>query len=140
MLIGLSLLVNLLRGTPKFESIIGLSSCDWESLCILAAFFVVCVLVTWYNIRAIVKEQALKQKFGKFHKSQEVYSRPNLPKLLFMSFISAFIGQMFGLGGGIIYQPLLIKLGMHPLVTGSTVLYMIQFGAATSMSTFLIYG
>ena len=56
LLISLSFAVNLLRGTPKFESIIGLSVCGWQSFCILAVFIVVSIVMTVLNTMQIWKE------------------------------------------------------------------------------------
>ena len=66
--------------------------------------------------------------------------RKNLPVLLIASLISAFIGQMFGVGGGFIYGPILLHLGANPIVVASTCLYIIIFSSSASMFMFLIFG
>ena len=66
--------------------------------------------------------------------------RKNLPTLLICAFIAAFIGQMFGLGGGFIYGPILLTLGVNPLVISATLLYMIIFSSAASMFMFSFFG
>ena len=100
---ALAFAVNLLRGTPKFESVVGLSTCDWKSFTILAVFILISVLLTAFNIHQIRKEQDLKRKYGKLHPSELYLTGKNLPRLVLMSFVSAFLGQTFGLGGGFIY-------------------------------------
>ena len=64
-------LTNVLRGTPKFESVLGLSTCEASSFAILGAFILICILLTTYNLRMNFREIRLKSKFGKLHKSEE---------------------------------------------------------------------
>lgn len=52
--------VNLLRGSPKTESLIGIATCSPLSLSMLGGIAVLCLLVTWYNVRVVRYEQALK--------------------------------------------------------------------------------
>ena len=88
----MSALTNILRGTPKFKSILGLSTCEGLSFGILAGFITICVLMTVYNLKANFREQQLKQKYGKLHKSEEYLQPKRIPYLLILAFLSAFIG------------------------------------------------
>lgn len=88
----LAMLVNLLRGTPKFESIIGLSMCGWISWLILIIFITTCVTCTYHNVTSILKEQELKKKYGKFTDSEKWMNRGNLPLMLGLALIASFIG------------------------------------------------
>ena len=133
-------LVNLLRGTPNFASIANISTCEAKSWSILGAFIVVCIAITFYNIRQIMKELALKEKFGELHESEMWMKPKNLPFMIIMSFMSGFIGQIFGLGGAFIYSPMLLTIGVNPLVSASTCLYMMVFQTCMSMFMFFIYG
>ena len=63
-----------------------------------------------------------------------------LPIILAFAFISSFCGQMFGLGGGFIYGPVLLALGGHPQVVASTLLYMQVFTTSVSTIMFGIFG
>jgi len=49
----LSMFINLLRGSPSRESIIGLDPCGVESWSILIAFFVICILSIWEAIKTV---------------------------------------------------------------------------------------
>ena len=56
------------------------------------------------------------------------------------AFIASFLGNAFGLGGGFIFNPAQIALGVSPPVAASTSMYMITFSAAASTSLFLVFG
>lgn len=99
--------VNLIRGSPKTESIIGIGTCSPLSLSMLGGIAVLCLLVTWYNVRAVQYEQALKKKFNNvgLTKSCLILDGNMTWYVLSMSFIGSFFGNAFGLGGGFIYNP-----------------------------------
>ena len=59
--------------------------------------------------------------------------------VLAMSFVGSFFGNAFGLGGGFIYNPVQMGLGVSPPVAASTSMYMITYSAAASSSLFLIF-
>ena len=59
---------------------------------------------------------------------------------LLMAFMSSMLGGIFGLGGGFIYNPVLITLGVAPSVAASTSMYMIMCTYTCSVSLLLIYG
>jgi len=45
-----------------------------------------------------------------------------------------------GLGGGVVFNPILIGLGVQPQVVASTGMYMIMFSAFSNALTFWIFG
>lgn len=50
---------------------------------------------------------------------------------MFFFFLAGILAAVVGLGGAIIYTPMLIELGVHPKVTSSTALYLVMY---TSLS------
>ena len=88
----LQIVVNLFRGTPKFDSLIGLSTCDWDSWLILIIFIIISIVLTYFNVRQIFQEVELKKRFNELHESEEYFQPKVLPFLIFMSFMSGFIG------------------------------------------------
>ena len=54
-LIGM-VLVNLLRGSKRFESVIGLERCSIGDWAILLSFFLLCTTITIHSIRKVVYE------------------------------------------------------------------------------------
>ena len=60
--------------------------------------------------------------------------------LILWSFIAGFLGNAFGLGGGFIFNPAQINLGVSPPIAASTTMYMVVYTAASSVMLFLLYG
>jgi uncharacterized membrane protein YfcA len=58
---------------------------------------------------------------------------------LAMAFTASMLGGIFGLGGGFIYNPVLISLGVAPSVAASTSMYMIMLTYTCSVSLLLVF-
>ena len=100
------MVINLIRGSPKNESIVGLDSCGATSWSLLVGFILFCGLVTWYNVRQVLREVQIKRKHGALVDSDiDVTDGRTLAYILVMSFIGSFLGNALGLGGGFIYNP-----------------------------------
>ena len=106
LLTGLSMVVNLVRGSPKNKSIIGMDTCGAASWSLLFGFIILCGLVTWYNVKQVRREVLLKRRHEALCDSDiDVTDRKTLAYILVMSFIGSFLGNALGLGGGFIYNP-----------------------------------
>ena len=68
------------------------------------------------------------------------YSGVQLKSLLFFAFVGGWVGGALGLGGGSIFNPLMISLGVPPSVSTSTGMYMIMFSTGASTLMFYTYG
>ena len=59
---------------------------------------------------------------------------------MFFSFIGGFVAGGLGLGGGSIFNPLLLEMGVPPKVASASGMYMIIFSTGASTTTYLIEG
>lgn len=59
-----------------------------------------------------------------------------LVKLMCLGFFGGFLAGAFGLGGGVIFNPILLTLGMPPKVASASGAYLIFF---SKVSSCLIY-
>ena len=55
-------------------------------------------------------------------------------------FFGGFIAGAFGLGGGVVFSPILLSLGMPPRVSSSTGSYLITFSKISSCLIYAIAG
>jgi len=139
-LVMTSLMVNLIRGSPKTESIVGLEKCGVADWSIFTAFFVLVLVVSFLQIRRIKKEQALKEEVGGGLCASDLpFKGKTLTYLLIGSFCGGMAGAL-GLGGGVVFNPLLIGMGVPPTVATSTGMYMILFSSFASSLVFITFG
>ena len=47
-------------------------------------------------------------------------------QLILIGFVGGFVAGAFGLGGGSIYNPAFLTLGVHPKVSGATGMYLVM--------------
>ena len=55
------------------------------------------------------------------------------------SFISGVMAGLLGIGGGLIIGPLLLELGMHPIVSTATSNFMVLFTSSSTSIQFIIF-
>jgi len=55
-------------------------------------------------------------------------------------FFAGFFAGMFGIGGGIVKGPLMLQMGVHPLVASGTVAVMIMFTSVSATTMFIAFG
>ena len=61
-------------------------------------------------------------------------------KLLGFSFIGGWVSGALGLGGGSIFNPLLLSMGVPPKVASASGMYMIIFSTGASTMIYIING
>ena len=103
----LTIVVNFIRGTKSFPSAFGINQCSAAGWSVFFIFIVICVLMSIKNIRKIQHEQALKKKYSKgLSKSDIILEGWTTAKLISGGLFGSWIGVTFGLGGGIIFNPI----------------------------------
>lgn len=83
----------------------------------------------------------MKEKHGALCPSDiRIHENNTLVYILAMAFVGSLLGNALGLGGGFIYNPVQMGLGVAPSVAASTSMYMIMFSAAAATSLLLVFG
>jgi uncharacterized membrane protein YfcA len=62
-----------------------------------------------------------------------------LLKLVTFAFLGGFMSGALGLGGGAIFNPLLLSLGVLPSVASATGMYMILFSSSSSSFIYIVH-
>lgn len=120
--------MNLSLGSTSFASIDGVPLCGFTYWFIQFLFILLCVLVTYIAIKLNKKEQDLRKKYNVNYVIEEIiFEGRNLTLLLIIGFVGGFAAGAFGLGGGSIYNPALLALGVQPRVAASTGMYLVMF-------------
>lgn len=84
--------------------------------------------VTIYSIKNMKHEQFLKKRYGDGLIASDIEMKGrNLAKLMTFSLVGGWVSGAFGLGGGAIFNPLLLSFGVPPKVSSATGMYMIIF-------------
>ena len=90
--------------------------------------------MTWVAIRINQREQLLKKKFMiNFREGDVEFEGKALIVLVCIGFIGGLVAGALGLGGGSIYNPALLSLGVHPKVSGATGMFLVLFSTVNSV-------
>lgn len=123
------------------ESIIGVEKCSaWEHI-ITVIFVLICILFTYIAVIINAKEQDLKEKYGiNFVKSDVRLKGKPLVKVLLIGFIGGWVAGALGLGGGAIFNPALLSLGVPPVVSSATGMYLVCYSKIASCFVYALNG
>lgn len=108
-------MVNLFRGSKHNPSIFGIKRCGYEDWGSLGVYSIICILLSWWAVRDVKYEQSLKKKHGGGLVESDVnLEGAPLVKLIGFSFVGGWVSGALGLGGGSIFNPLLLSMGCPP--------------------------
>ena len=139
-LIGLVIL-TLLRGNSRVDSIAGVESCSALSFVLLAMLILFMVGATVINIILVKKEYKQKTKNGyEFIEGDLQWTPKLLTQFMLAAVIAGFIAGCVGLGGGVIFNPLLLSFKVPPSVSSATGMYMIMFTTLANSFQYLLSG
>lgn len=84
-------------------------------------------------------EQWLKKKYGSGLASSDVLLEGSqLVRLIAFSFVGGWVSGALGLGGGSIFNPLLLSMGCPPKVASATGMYMIIYSTGASTVSYIV--
>ena len=90
-------------------------------------FLAFTAVMVFYEVMRVQKEQKLKKDNGREIIEGEVeISGSKLVTLLTGSFVGGIVGAV-GLGGAVVFNPVLLQLGVPPQVVGATGMYLIMY-------------
>uniref|UniRef100_A0A7S3CME8 Sulfite exporter TauE/SafE family protein n=1 Tax=Strombidium rassoulzadegani TaxID=1082188 RepID=A0A7S3CME8_9SPIT len=108
---------------------------DWTTVSLFCVF---CGFITYFAAKNVGEEQKLKRKYGNINlvDSDLIFEGKTLFTVLWLAFLGGWVAGALGLGGGSIYNPLLLTMGVPPKVSSSTGMYLVTF---SKISACLIY-
>lgn len=100
------------------------------------------VVMVVFSVKLNSKQQALKEKYGRINlvESDLQYKGAVLYKVLLLGFTGGWVAGALGLGGGVIFNPMLLSLGVPPKVSSATGMYLITFSKISTCFVYFIYG
>ena len=125
------------------DSIIGIKKCGAAYWIIQFVFVLLCILASAYAVKVARRDQSLKIKYGGMNvaSSDIRYDNPKrLCQLLLLGFGGGWVAGALGLGGGSIYNPALLAMGIPPKVSSATGLYMVTFSTIVSVTMYFLNG
>lgn len=134
--------LNLLKGgSGNFPSPLGIK-CGSQSYWVVTGivFFWIILNSLWAR-NELIKKWKLKQRLQYKYIAGDVEWNPkNTVIYPLLCFFAGFFAGMFGVGGGIVKGPLMLQMGVHPLVASATTAVMIMFTSVAATTMFVAFG
>jgi len=107
-------MLNVFRGSKVNPSVFGIKVCSTQDWFGIGLFVFYCMCVTYYSVMMYIREQKLKLQYGSLSSSELLLTNDKIIKLLVFSFLGGWISGALGMGGGSVFNPLLLSLGVPP--------------------------
>ncbi|CAM9702298.1 unnamed protein product [Ectocarpus sp. 4 AP-2014] len=135
------LAVNLLKGGGAFPSPLGIE-CGSYAFWGATGFIFVWVLGVSLRVREyLVERWRLKARLNYRYGEGDVEWNPkNTLRYPAVCFFAGFFAGLFGVGGGIVKGPLMLEMGVHPMVASATSAVMILYTSFTATTSFMVFG
>ena len=123
--IVITVIYSLLQGTSSIKSLIDLERCSWEQIPLFFVVLIAIIIINLYSIKVVKREQYLKIKYNWQFKHEVNFTNKKIVFLSLFGLIVGMLANLLGLGGGFVIFPMLVMIGVSPLVASATTIYMI---------------
>jgi uncharacterized membrane protein YfcA len=133
------LLTKLLQGNLDFKSLIGIRLCSVQYWLVLGVFCLICVFfILWNSSYALWEHIEKKKTLYKFTEGDMKWTKEKIILVTVIAFSGGLLSSIVGVGGGIIFSPLLVSLDMHPTVAVSTAIYIETYMVLTTNIQYIL--
>lgn len=99
------------------------------------------IVISLYIRSELVKKYYIKKSIRYIYISGDIeWNEMNTMIYPSICFFAGFFAGMFGIGGGIVKGPLMLQMGVHPLVASATTAVMIMFTSVAATTMFIAFG
>ena len=137
------ILLNLVKGGNQgsFQSPLGIQcgSYGYWGLTVLNLIWILIVSVIMRNI--LLNEWKLKDRIHYKYIDTDIEWTPiNTIIYPLLCIFAGLVAGMFGVGGGIVFGPMMLEMGIHPMVASATSAVMIFFTSVVASSSYIVFG
>jgi uncharacterized membrane protein YfcA len=137
----LMIFMALVRGSQRFPSVINLEFCSalfWcFSVLMIIIFIALSEACTWYML---VKHKKKAEIGYDYDRLDIKWEKESARKISLVGLAAGFIGSLVGVGGALIVNPVLLKIGIRPEVMTATSSFMVLFASTISSLQYILAG
>jgi len=138
-ILAITSVLSLLRGSSRGVSVIGIQPCSalywFLSFSPVPLLIVTAVCVCWFLMRKHRRREAHNYQY---QANEMQWSKKNTIILVAASFVAGLLAGLLGIGGGMIFGPLMLEFKMLPEVAAATSSFMILFTSVAAIIQFTI--
>ena len=134
--------LNLIKGGgPAFPSPVGIECGGVMYWAVTLAIFVWVFAIALYMRSELIQKWKTKKRLRyKYAPGDVEWNERNTIIYPLLCIFAGFCAGMFGIGGGVVKGPLMLEMGVHPMVAAATVAVMIFMTAIAATTSFIAFG
>ncbi len=135
------LLITLLKGSDHVHSIIGIRTCSLAYWVVYLSYVPISLVLT-YIIACVVSDEYLYRKeIGYPYNSSDIkWNKRVIIKYSLFALFTGLLSGLLGIGGGLLLGPLLLELGIHPIVSTATSNFLVVFISSSTSVQYSLMG
>jgi len=135
------LIVSLIRKNQMSAIFMHIEQCSAVDFILCLAFVIVLAGFLYASIDIVKKEYDIKKRVSyNFTKGDIQWENPIIIKLVFIALGGGMLASLVGLGGGVIFNPVILEFGVHPRVSSSTSMYLVMLNSMAATIQFAFSG
>ena len=116
------------------------SKCSSVYWVLMFAFFIIVLFYDYYIINHIETEYSYRKIINfPYDERDIVWTKPTIIKLAFIGLLAGFIAGVIGIGGGVVLGPILLDLGIHPIVGSVTTNMLVLITSSSTTFQFILF-
>lgn len=135
------MILNLVKGGSHFPSALGIRCGSYSYWFVTILVFAWVIGISIYCRQELITKWKLKRRLNYRYAPGDVeWNEKNTLIYPSLCFFAGFFAGLFGVGGGIVKGPLMLEMGVNPLVASGTVAVMIMFTSVAATTMFIAFG
>jgi len=139
LILAVTSVISLLHGSSRSVSLVGVHPCSpayWSIASLSIPLLIAATIgVAWY----LMKQHTIKLQHNyEYHEDDVVWTNRNTTIMVTASFVGGFLAGLLGIGGGMVFGPLLLEFKMLPEVVAATSSFMILFTSVAAVIQFAV--
>ena len=116
------------------------SKCSSAYWILMFAFLIIVLFYDYYIINHIETEYSYRKIINfPYDERDIVWTKPTIIKLAFIGLLAGFIAGVIGIGGGVVLGPILLDLGIHPIVGSVTTNMLVLITSSSTTFQFILF-
>jgi uncharacterized membrane protein YfcA len=134
-------LITFLKGGKGVESLVGITCADpWYGVLIAFQFVWTLGFAAYFARKLILDTQQKKSVGFPFHPTDVMWDFKSTRFYALVTFIAGTVAGLIGVGGGMLLGPLMLVMGIHPMVSTATTATMIVLTSSSVAILFVTSG
>lgn len=116
------------------------SKCSFIYWLLVIIFVVIVLIFDYFAIAHIEKEYNYRKLINYPYDEKDIdWTKQTIIKLCCIGFIAGFIAGTIGIGGGVVLGPILLDLGIHPIVGTVTTNFLVLITSSSTTFQFILF-